>query len=118
MRNVIVICANQIDLIRICRYLSYFHGGNLVVFSSKNVFYLFENPFSRMFHHSKLPPQIHVVFQHQRLNFYPCEKRKPNRMECDKELNFCRHPKFPSVSAVKLIFPLHPNNIPLRTGPA
>lgn len=70
MRNVIVICANQMDLIRICRYLSYFHGGNLVVFSSKSVFDLFENLFSGMFHHSRLPPQIHVVFQHKRLNSF------------------------------------------------
>ena len=37
MRNLIVICANQMDLIRICRYLSYFHGSSLVVFSSKFV---------------------------------------------------------------------------------
>lgn len=76
MRNLIVICANQMDLIRICRYLSYFHGSSLVVFSSK---------FVRESIFTNVPPletatTFHVVFQHQRLHFLSLWKTetKPN----------------------------------------
>lgn len=107
MRNVIVICANQMDLIRICRYLSYFHGSSLVVFSSK---FVRESIFTNV-------PPLEIATTNSCCISTPKIKlfilvKNGNQTERSVTKNYISTDtaKFPSVSAVKLIFPLHPNN--------
>ena len=121
MRNLTVICANQMDLIRICRYLSYFHGSSLVVFSSKKyISFVRESIFTNV-------PPLETATTNSCCISTPKIKlfilvKNGNQTERSVTKNYISTDtaKFPSVSAVKLIFPLHPNNIPagLRTGPA